>query len=87
MVLSGLWATGPGLCFASSNHRRMFMNQEYLEFLLRFGPLIYITVFLIFLAIPVALLMIWSQLGQLNEHLRIQQAIQDAREETRRAQP
>ena len=42
-------------------------------------PLLMIVSFLIVLAIPVALFMIWAQLGHLNEQLRIRQVIEDAR--------
>jgi len=58
------------------------MNQNYLEFLMRFGPLIQVIAFVAFLAIPVALLMIWSQLWRLNDQLRIRSVLEAAREDT-----
>ena len=55
------------------------MNQDYLEFILRFGPIIHVILFIAFLAIPVALFMIWNELAKMNERMRIRSVLDDAR--------
>lgn len=58
------------------------MNPEFLNFLLRFGPILWVVAFIAFLAIPVALFMIWAQLSALNEQFRVRQTIDEARRAT-----
>ncbi len=63
---------------------QLFMNQEYSELMARLGPFISVSTWIAIMAIPVALLLIWNQLGRLNENLEIQRTLENAREETRR---
>lgn len=55
------------------------MSPQFTDFLVRFGPALYVIGFLAFLAIPVALLMIRNELAKINEHLRVQQVVENVR--------